>query len=65
MTEQTAPPVHFYEPSGVTFAERVLCHLPDRGINTHVTEYGNQVTCPTCAELLRARMAGDEEWADQ
>ena len=60
--EQTArPPVHFYVPTGMTFAERLLCGQPDGGINTHVTEYGNQVTCKVCEALLLARESEAEQ----
>lgn len=56
MSEQgAAQAVHFYTPSGMTFAERILCRTPDRGMNTHVTEYGTQVTCPACVAILRER----------
>lgn len=51
----SGPPIHFYVEKGETFAERLLCRNPDRGINTHVTEYGNQVTCPACKALLEGR----------
>jgi hypothetical protein len=52
VTEQPIP-VHFYVEVGQTFADRVLCHDPGQGLNTHVTEYGNQVTCEACRALLK------------
>ncbi len=45
----------------MTFAERLLCGQPDGGINTHVTEYGNQVTCKVCEALLLARESEAEQ----
>jgi hypothetical protein len=57
-TTTPMPPVHFYVESGRTFPERILCGTPDRGMNTHVTEYGTQVTCPTCKAILRAADEG-------
>lgn len=54
MTGPTIP-VHFYVPTGETFAQKILCGNPEHGINTHVTEYGTQVTCAGCVAILRDR----------
>lgn len=52
MSDPVTPLIHFYQPQGQTFEARILCHHPDQGLTTHVTEYGTQVNCRECLVLM-------------